>query len=545
MRSPAFAIGWEFRQRHRWGLIALTVYLVVLGTIKVLVVASGQAIRIDTPQSFAFVVVVPLTVAFTYFLAVFSFGLSGDLAARQSMYPARMFTLPVTTASLAGWPMLYGSVAMAVLWVASRLLVVWPSGFDIPSIWPALLAASLLAWTQALTWMPYGLRGLRVIVTVLWLVTIDSVVMLALHYRAPEAVMVTILVPHVPLAYVAARFAVARARRGDVPDWRRAFARVAAIANDRPKQLRRFASPARAHTWFEWRRHGRSLPALIAILLPFELALLWIADGVFGLVFVILLGVLFTPVLMGALVAATVRKSNPQVSDGYGVTPFIATRPLTDAELIAAQLKATMWSTLVTWLLVLVAVPLALEWSGTWPVVTDRARRLAEEIGTLRTAVLVLLILAGFIASTWKQLVQSLYIGLTGRERLIKGSVFVTLALLFLIGPIAQWIIDSRRVQGALWDALPLLLAILVCLKMSAACWVATRLSRSRLLSDRALVTGAACWCVVVLALYGVLAWFFSTPFFPRYVLALVAILAIPLARLSAAPLALAWNRHR
>jgi hypothetical protein len=28
-------------------------------------------------------------------------------------------------------------------------------------------------------------------------------------------------------------------------------------------------------------------------------------------------------------------------------------------------------------------------------------------------------------------------------------------------------------------------------------------------------------------------------------VLALVAILAIPLARLSAAPLALAWNRHR
>jgi hypothetical protein len=204
-----------------------------------------------------------------------------------------------------------------------------------------------------------------------------------------------------------------------------------------------------------------------------------------------------------------------------------------------------MWSTLVTWLLVLVAVPLALEWSGTWPVVMERARRAADVIGTLRVVVLVLLILAGFIASTWKQLVQSLYIGLTGREGLIKGSVFVTLTLLFLIGPIVQWIIDNRRVQGALWDALPLILTMLVCLKMSTACWVATHLYRSRLLSDRALVTGAACWCVVVLALYGVLAWFFSTPLFPRYVLALVAILAIPLARLSAAPLALAWNRHR
>ncbi|HEX9310311.1 MAG TPA: hypothetical protein VF887_05830, partial [Gemmatimonadaceae bacterium] len=60
-----------------------------------------------------------------------------------------------------------------------------------------------------------------------------------------------------------------------------------------------------------------------------------------------------------------------------------------------------------------------------------------------------------------------------------------------------------------------------------------------------ALVTGAACWSVAVLALYGVLVWLLDTPHIPHYLLMLVAILAIPLARLSAAPLALAWNRHR
>jgi len=49
---------------------------------------------------------------------------------------------------------------------------VWPSGVHVPVIWPALLAASLLAWTQALTWMSYPLRGLRVIITVLWLTVI-------------------------------------------------------------------------------------------------------------------------------------------------------------------------------------------------------------------------------------------------------------------------------------------------------------------------------------------------------------------------------------
>jgi hypothetical protein len=92
---------------------------------------------------------------------------------------------------------------------------------------------------------------------------------------------------------------------------------------------------------------------------------------------------------------------------------------------------------------------------------------------------------------------------------------------------------------------MPWILAGLVGAKVLAASWIAARLQSSRLLSDRALVMGAACWLVAVLALYGLFVWLLSTPFFPRYVLALIAILAIPLARLSAAPLALAWNRHR
>jgi hypothetical protein len=114
----------------------------------------------------------------------------------------------------------------------------------------------------------------------------------------------------------------------------------------------------------------------------------------------------------------------------------------------------------------------------------------------------------------------------------------------FLIGPFAEWIIDSGRL-GELWSALPLIFAVLVCFKMIIATWIAVRLYHTRLVSDRTLVTGAACWCVAVLALYGVLVWLLDTPHFPHYLLMLVAILAIPLARLSAAPLALAWNRHR
>jgi hypothetical protein len=113
------------------------------------------------------------------------------------------------------------------------------------------------------------------------------------------------------------------------------------------------------------------------------------------------------------------------------------------------------------------------------------------------------------------------------------------------IGPVAQWVADHKSAQAALWVATPTILAWLVAFKMLAAAGVAARLVGSGLLSDRTLVRGAVTWVVSVFALYGVLAWLVAGPLIPRYFLALLAILAIPLARLSAAPLALAWNRHR
>jgi hypothetical protein len=545
MHSPAQALGWQFHRRHRWGLIGLTIYFLALGTIKLVVVAAGRPIRLDSPQSFAFVVVVPLSATFTYFLAIFSFGLSGDLAARQSMFPPRMFTLPVTATGLAGWPMLYGTIAMAVLWLATRFLALWPSGIEVPIVWPALLAASLLAWTQALTWMPYPVVGLRVIVTIFWLAAIDSVVLVALQYHATEGFMLAFLAPQVPLAFLVARAAVAKARRGDVPDWGRRLGERATIATRLLHRRVRLSSPARAQAWYEWRRHGRTLPALVAFVVPFELLLLRGARESISLVATILLGVLITPVFLAAFVGATVGKPNPGASDGLGLPPFIATRPLADSALIAAKLRATIRSTLAVWLLVLIGTLLALKWSGTWPLVAEQARHLAQSIGTLRTAVLALLVLAGVVTWTWRQLVQVMYIGLRGSAWFVRGYAFLILAAIFLLGPSVQLLSDSQTARAGLWEALPSILALLAAIKLVAAGWIAVRLHRDRLLTDGALVAGAALWCGVVLALYGVLAWFMSTPYFPRYVLMLIAILGIPLARLSAAPLALAGNRHR
>jgi hypothetical protein len=540
----SIAVAWEFRQRHRWGLIALIGYLSVLAGIKLVVVIRGVPIHLDSPETFAFVVVVPATATFTYLLAVFSFGLDGDLAARQSMYPARMFTRPLTVDALAGLPMLYGAMAMLVLWLVTRLLALWPTGIVVPWVWPGLLMASLLAWTQALTWMAYPLTGLRIIAAVLVLGTIDSTALLALHFQARETVMLAFLAPQIPLAYLVARFAVARARRGDVPDWRGAVSQLTPVADVLSHRREHFASPARAQAWFEWRRNGRSLPTWVAILLPFELVLLWVAGDSASLVATILLAVLLTPPFMATFAAAAVSKSNPNASDAYGVSPFIATRPLSNAELVAAKLKMAVWSTMASWVVVLGAITLALRFSGTDAVEIEHWRHFRAIVGTARAVVLSLLVLWGFIALTWTQLVQSLYIGLTGRGAVIKGSVVLALGFFFLFGPFAEWVVETERL-GRIWSALPLIFAVLVGLKMIAAVLIGVRLYDRRLVSDRVLMIGAACWSVAVLALYGVLVWLFNTPHIPHYLMMLVAILAIPLARLSAAPLALAWNRHR
>jgi len=550
MRSVGVAIAWEFCQRYRWGLLALIGYLLVMMTTDLLILEPGQAVGWDgspnIPPRFAAAVAVPVTLLTYYFLAVFSFGLAGDVAARESQYPARLFTLPVTTAALAGWPMLYGTATLAGLWLATTRFVVWPSGVDLPLIWPALFVAASLAWTQVLMWMAYGLPGLRVVVAVFWLATLAAIVFTAIDRRVSESVMAATLAPQLPLAYLAARFAVARARRGDVPDWRGIFVRLGRLADVLPRRRADFRSAARAQAWFEWQRHGRSLPVWVGILLPFELALLFVAgNDTPSLVAYTLAGVLLTPPFMAAFVAASVRTANGSAGDAYRMAPFTATRPLTSAALIAAKLRMAMWSTLAAWLLVLVAIPAALTLSGTWPVVVERAHALRDGIGAPRVAVVGLLGLSGLIAWTWKQLVQTLYVGLSGRTWLIRTITVVTMTVLIFIEPIVQWIRESDDARVALWNALPWILAVLAFSKTSIAAWIATRLHRSRVLSDRALVTGAAGWLVAVLALYGLFAWLFSTPLIPRYVLVLVAVMAVPLARVSAAPLALAWNRHR
>jgi hypothetical protein len=95
------------------------------------------------------------------------------------------------------------------------------------------------------------------------------------------------------------------------------------------------------------------------------------------------------------------------------------------------------------------------------------------------------------------------------------------------------------------WKALPATAAAAAGVKLVAAAWIAVRLYDRGVLSNRTLVLGAASWAGIVFALYGAASWIFPPLIIRSDHIALAAILIVPLARLSAAPLALAWNRHR
>ena len=146
MKTPALAIGWTIWRRHRWGLIATAACVAITA-------AASAGVRAfcdpgDALQMCA-MLVMPLFACALYLASVFAHGFDTDLVTAGTAFPSRMFTLPVRTGALAGWPMAYGAAALALLWLVIAGLILRPAGLDVPLWWPALMAAAVLVWMQA------------------------------------------------------------------------------------------------------------------------------------------------------------------------------------------------------------------------------------------------------------------------------------------------------------------------------------------------------------------------------------------------------------
>ena len=549
MQSPAAAIGWELWGRNRRGIVAAGAALAgaaVLAALLPAATAEDGVIVLST---------VWLAVACLYLLAVVTHCEFHEGRVRLGL-PARMFTLPVRTGALVAWLMFYGLAALALLWLATGALVWLPAGVE-PAWWVLPLLAVALVWFQAVCWAVPGPPVTKVVAAcvifpalkfVLELIA-TAVVLFVNHEsrvdqqalaRARPVVLTVFAAGFIPLAYVFAVIGVARARRGaGAGGWwlRRAAGRALARPPRRERPLR---SPFAAQLWFEWRRKGLVLPLFLVCFLLFFAAVTAPFVGPGAIVRVVLLTAGLT-VAVAYFVGYGFGKTSFWASD-LRLPAFQATRPVGSGELAGAKLAAAGLSALAATAVVVLGVPLGLGLLGRADEVARWLGPPLQGLGGPPACALVLLGAAGLFTLTWGQLVGGLVPSLTGRAWVVNGVVAAYLTVAVGLGLLTRYVLHHPDALGPTVTALAWACGALVGVKLVVAAGVLRASHRRGLLSPRAAVVTAAAWtagaaCLLIAA----------DRFLPEQgqPLAVAAVLLVPLVRPLAAPLAVAWNRHR
>ena len=89
------------------------------------------------------------------------------------------------------------------------------------------------------------------------------------------------------------------------------------------------------------------------------------------------------------------------------------------------------------------------------------------------------------------------------------------------------------------------LLGLLVACRMLMAAWLLRQMLRRGLSNAATLWRWLASWLLIAAVLFGLLAFAVPADLVPVHYLLLGVLIALPMVRLAATPLALAWNRHR
>ena len=151
MRSPALALAWQLYRPNRWGFYAIAAGLTVLAVLS-RTLATHAAV-----QTLGGVSLILFVLTLLYVMSMFAYSELGSRGKHAGL-PRRMLTLPMHTAALVAWPMLYGMAAAALLWLAAVWLVFEPCGMmkRVDIWWPALVCAALTANFQAVAWTFVG-----------------------------------------------------------------------------------------------------------------------------------------------------------------------------------------------------------------------------------------------------------------------------------------------------------------------------------------------------------------------------------------------------
>lgn len=534
MMTPVQAMFWQIWRGWRWGLIASGVYLLLAAIVAQFLpgVLRHMSLGDECLPSAGQKLAVPSFIVIVQLVAAFSLtGAPQDLKIKG--YSPRMFVMPVRTGTLVGWPMLWGILALGGVWLFVVCLILRPTGNSVPLIWPIAALAVFVTLLQALQWLPLEQSWLGILIAVPLVLFVGIVAVVVLVLPVPEPLATGIFLALLPLTVAGCLHGVVLARRGDAYDWRGWSRFVSWIDEWRQPALRPFRSAAGAQLWFECRSFAWSLPLFVALCAPFIAALVLLEQGSDVVLYWKQLAML---VLMPASLAIFVGGSLGSVP-----FPFLATRPVSSVVLVRSKLEMALISTLLAHVPVLLVVPFFFIWQD----FRDSALQVAQVMTPPKVTVLLLLAAVLPVLLTWKGLVESLWIGLTGRPWLL-NAIALGFAALFGCGILSSlWASLHPELHPFLLSLVPWLIGFLLTLKLLIAAWVLHGLLRSRLVTPQAAGLMVGVWALVALPLCLLVLWLVPGQFMSLKSILATVVLSIPFSRVAGAPLALDWNRHR
>jgi hypothetical protein len=548
MRSAVVVLAWEFWAANRRG------WLIVLSTI----VGCALLYRIlaeplQQSEGLRFFCCLPMVMSLILVGAFCNFT---DRERRDGIagFPRRLFVLPLKTRFLVTLPMLFGLLSVVTIYIAWATLVLRPLDIDIWVRWPATLLAAWVIFYQAIIWCLCGFRITRIVALSLVATTVVGIGFLPMlfsktNFWSSEAVLTVAVAIAAAVVYAAAIVTVGVQRRGGGRGWSLALSFVDRLIATLPLRRHALKSPEAALFWIEWRRSGLVLPAsvLLTTTLLLSVTVLFTDGGAKATIWAeTWLGLM--PILLSVPIGMGLGKPDFWSLD-LSLPTFVAARPVSGGQLLAAKMKAAAVSTIVAWAALMIIAPLSIylyldieHWRDAWEMFGIIYSPLSQWVLPILSLVMGLLL-------TWSLLIGNIWLGYSGRPAFYYSFVAVGMAGLLVTIVFLVWWVDSPRSRDNLivnllpW--LPWLLSAALSAKVWAAAGCARQLRRRRLISSRHI---AVFFCVWLAATSCLLfhAWQMSPRIeWLRIIFVLMALCMIPVARIAATPLTIAWNRHR
>jgi hypothetical protein len=533
MRSIPVAIGWEMLLRGRWGLILAALGGNALPVLFFAVLRHKGAIDLRAEPS----------ILITQFIVVQLNLVSFGLAVAAVLSPmSRLYTSAVANSTLVGWHMLVGMSAVILETLA--LIGVLNAIFDLgwqpwgPALFSGVAFAALQAsfWlTEKSGWLVAAFGGAAIPLCLWFKSRLGPLFDHPNHYWTEVTLGDAATLVAIPIgAYFVGVYGVSRNRCGSPPfsigliDW------LQRVFQFGPETRRTYRNPQQAQLWYEWRTKGFVIPLVagMGLLMGFGMWLLSrsnanaLFEGFIGAggAFFGIIG------LAGGFILGNVGSLDTDMKFFNQMGQFLATRPITNAQLAGTILRTTAKSLFFAWVI----------WVLAFVIVYAILLALGVTLQATLPAPLGWWYLPVVLLGAWTVTSAVLVPALTGRVALFIFSAIMLGAGLIL----ANIALSPRALSPLASDYLTRGLAVvggaLLVLGTIGALVVARR---RELITGPTLSAAAVVW--VAMCILAALVWPpTSLERLTVYVL-IVGVLALSVAPLATAPLALAWNRTR